>query len=200
MKKLSSIIAVATLVLMTIASPALASRGHSDHTVPFKGSVLALDNGQIFPPFEEEPVEGCLEWAEWQFFSRGTGQVSHLGRSDLDLIQCSRFVNDAGDGYSEGRASFTAANGDMLVLTYDLDWKSYVTDFGAPDGFDGAGTWTVLEGEGSGRFADATGSGMIEVIGDIPFDDTPMFGLPPGGTLWTFDGMIAYDASSRSRR
>lgn len=198
MKKLSSIIAVATLALMTIASPALASRGHSDHTVPFKGSVLALDNGQIFPPFGEP---GCPEWAEWQFFSRGTGQVSHLGRSDLDLIQCSRFVDEAGDyGYSEGTASFTAANGDMLVLTYDLEWKSYYNDSGVPDGFDGAGTWSVLEDDGSGRFADATGSGMIEVAGDIPFDDTPMFGLPPGGTLWTFKGMIAYDASSRSHR
>jgi len=195
MTKLSRIIAVATLALMATASPALATRGEKAHPVPFKGSVLALDNGQIFPT-PEEPLD-CPEGAEWQFFSRGTGQVSHLGRSTLDLIQCSKYVEFPFVGQSEGTTAFTAANGDKLVLAHDLTFGVFLPDgTPVPDGFEGSGTWTVLEG--SGRFANATGSGTITVLGDVPTDDTPMFDLPAGGTLWTFSGMIAYDASNRS--
>lgn len=196
MKRLSRIVTVATLALMAAVSPALASRGQPDHTVPLKGRVLALDNGQIFPT-PEAPLD-CPEGAEWQFFSRGTGQLSHLGRSDLDLIQCSRFVNPPFDGQSEGTTTFTSANGDTLVLAHDLTFDIHHSVFPVPDGFSGSGTWTVLDG--SGRFTDATGSGTITVLGDIPTDDTPMFDLPAGGTLWTFTGVIAYDASNRSNR
>ncbi len=196
MKRFSRIISMATLALMATAGPALATRGQPDHTVPFKGSVLALDNGQIFPT-AEEPLD-CPEGAEWQFFSRGTGQMSHLGRSDFDLIQCSRYVDPPVTGLSEGTTTFTAANGDMLVLAHELTFDVYYSVVPVPDGFEGTGTWSVLEG--SGRFSDATGSGTITVLGDVPTDDTPMFDLPPGGTMWSFTGMIAYDASNRSNR
>lgn len=196
MKQLSRIVAVTTLGLLAIASPASATRGQPDRAVPFSGSVLALDSGQIFPT-PEEPLD-CPEGAEWQFFSRGTGQVSHLGRSDLDLIQCSRYVEPPFVGQSEGTTTFTAANGDVLVLAHELTFDVHYTVFPVPDGFDGAGTWTVLDG--TGRFDGATGSGTMTVLGDVPTDDTPMFDLPPGGTFWTFTGAIAYDASGRSGR
>jgi len=194
MKRLSRIIGVASLVLMATAGPALATHGRSDHMVPFQGSVLALEGGQIFPT-PEAPLD-CPGWAEWQFFNRGMGQMSHLGRAELDLIQCSRYVAFPFFGESVGTTSFTAANGDVLVLAHELEFEVFSTVFPVPDGFEGQGTWTVVDG--TGRFANATGSGSMIVIGDVPTDDTPMFDLPPGGTLWTFAGMIAYDASSRS--
>ncbi len=111
-----------------------------------------------------------------------TGQLSHLGRSNLDLIQCSRYVEFPVAGESKGTTTFTAANGDMLVLAHDLTFDVFISvvlpdGTPVPDGFEGIGTWTVLEG--SGRFANATGSGTITVVGDIPTDDTPMFDLPP---------------------
>lgn len=189
MKRLSRIIGVATLMLMATAGPAMASRGQPDHAVPIKGSVLALDNGQA------GPVD-CPEWADWRFDSSGTGQLSHLGRVDLDLTQCSRYVNPPFFGESVGATTFTAANGDMLVLAHELEFDVYLNDIPAPDGFAGEGTWTVVDG--SGRFANATGSGSITTLGDVPTDDTPMFDLPAGATLWTFTGEIVYDASNRS--
>lgn len=196
MNKLSRIIGVATLVLMATAGPVLAARHQPDHMVPFKGSVLALENGQIFPT-PEAPLD-CPAGAEWLFFSRGTGQMSHLGRSDLDLTQCSRYLEPPFVGQSEGTTTFTAANGDMLVLAHDLTFEVAFSEFPVPDGFEGSGTWTVVGG--SGRFANATGSGTITVLGDVPTDDTPMYDLPAGATSWTFTGMIAFDASNRSNK
>lgn len=195
MRRLSAIIGVATLMLVASAGPAVA--GHPpDHAVPIKGSVLAVDNGQVFPT-PEEPLD-CPAWAEWQFFSRGSGQLSHLGSTDLDLVQCSRYVEPPFVGTSEGTTTFTAANGDLLMLEHRLDFVVYYTVFPVPDGFDGDGTWSVVDG--TGRFAGATGGGTLTVLGDVPTDDTPMFDLPPGGTLWTFAGEITYDASARADR
>ena len=138
-------------------------------------------------------MQGRLGWAEWQSFIRGTRQDVPSRRSHRDLIQCPQFVNDAGDGYFEGRASFTAADGDMPVLTYDLDWRSSSPTSVLPTARRGRDVERP-RGRGSRRFADATGSGMLDVIGVIPFEDTQCSASPPGGRCGPFDGMICVHA------
>ena len=195
MKKFSRVLGVAALLVMATAGPAMAARP-PDHLLPIKGSVLALDNGQIFPT-PDQPLD-CPDWAEWQFFSRGVGQVSHLGRAELDVVQCSMVVAPPGTIRSEGTTTLTAANGDMLILAHELDVETQYTNFPVPDGWEGEGTWTVVGG--TGRFALASGSGTVTAVGDIPTDDTPWQDLPAGSTSWTFNGMIEYDASNRAVR
>lgn len=193
MKRLSHIIGVAALVLMATGSPAMATHGQPDRMVPIKGSVLALDNGQVFGTPEQL---GCPDWAEWRFNSSGTGRMSHLGRAELFLTHCSRYLVAPVLGEGIGTTTFTAANGDTFVLGHTVTFEVYFNEIPAPDGFAGSGSWSVVDG--SGRFANATGSGRMTVLGDVPTDDTPMFDLPPGGTLWTFTGEVAYDASNQS--
>ncbi len=182
MKKISRIVGVATLLLLATAGPAWAAQ-KPGHPVPVKGTVLALENGQA------APVD-CPAEAEWRFSSWGTGQMSHLGRVELFLTQCSYFGPD-GKVISDGTTTFTAANGDELVIAQHA--TSQIV--GDADGFTLEGTWIVADG--SGRFAQATGSGEIGAVGDIPSDVT-VFDLPVGATLWNFTGKIAYHASDRS--
>lgn len=66
---------------------------------------------------------------------------------------------------------------------------------GAMEGFTGEGTWTAAGG--TGRFANATGSGSWETVGDVPGGDA-LFGLPDGWMRFTFRGTVTYDASDRS--
>lgn len=195
MKRLSHLIGVATLAAVATAGPAMAADRQPYHTLHVDESVLALDNGQVFPS-PEQPLD-CPEWAEWLFFSNGTGRMHHLGRFDMTLTQCSHFpAGFPPFGYSEGTTTLTAANGDMLVLEHDLAWAVIFNDAFDFDGFEGTGSWSVEYG--TGRFASATGDGSISVIGDIPTDDTPVGDLPDGATLWTLTGEIEYRASDRS--
>lgn len=194
MKRLSRVTVVATFAVMATAGPAMAAGNQPYHTLAIEENVLALENGQVFPT-EEEPLD-CPVWAQWLFFSNGTGQMHHLGHFDMSLTQCSSFPAGPPVGHSEGTTTFTAANGDMLVLTHNLEWEVIFNDVGDFDGFEGEGSWTV--DHGTGRFASATGEGSIAAIGDIPSDDTPVGDLPAGATLWTFTGEIQYRASDRS--
>ena len=92
---------------------------------------------------------------------------------------------------SDGTITFTAANGDTLVIA-----QAVTSDIvGAFEGFTSKGTWTVVDG--SGRFANATGSGSMDGVGDIPGGEA-LFGLPDGTVMFNFMGRIAYDASDRS--
>jgi hypothetical protein len=82
-------------------------------------------------------------------------------------------------------------------------WREVSADLDAGDfagchhlGVTLEGTWTVVDG--SGRFANATGSGGIDGVGDIPGGDA-LFGLPDGFAEFNLTGGIAYDASDRSK-
>ncbi|MDJ0770424.1 MAG: hypothetical protein QNJ12_16635 [Ilumatobacter sp.] len=198
MKRLSRIIGATALVMMATAGPAMAAGNQPLRTLHIDESVLALDNGRIFPT-PEEPLD-CPAWAEWVFFSNGTGQMHHLGHFEMALTQCSHFPMGPPVGYSEGTTTFTAANGDMLVLAHILPWEIIFSDLIEDewDGFEGEGTWVV--DHGTGRFANASGEGTILMQGDIPSDDTPLFDLPPGSTLWTFTGDVEYRPSDRSTK
>jgi hypothetical protein len=116
--------------------------------------------------------------------------MSHLGRIDYFLEQSSSFGPD-GVLISTGTVTFTAANGDTLVIAQEATSEIV----GELEGFTLAGTWTVVDG--SGRFANAAGSGSIDGVGDVPGGDA-LFGLPDGAAQFDFRGEIAYDASDRS--
>jgi hypothetical protein len=182
MRKISRIASVVTLLVLATASPALAAP-KADHQVPIKGTVMGVHYPIPLPIDITEP---------WQFFSDGTGQMSHLGRVDYSLVQDSYFDFDEGVAVSTGTITFTAANGDMLVIAQAVE-----SQFVGIEGFTLEGTWTVVEAAGSGRFANASGSGELSGVGDIPGGDA-LFGLPDGGDRYNFTGKIAYNASDRS--
>ena len=73
------------------------------------------------------------------------GRTEIQGPSQVDVIL----------GEQSGTSTLTAANGDTLVITFVGTVQLEGPDPEDPVTFDG--TWTVIDG--TGRFADATGSG-----------------------------------------
>ena len=113
--------------------------------------------------------------------------MSHLGRVDYFLTQCTVFdFEDLTATFGNGTITFTAANGDTLVIAQIGSSETLLDDSGAFIGFTVEGTWEAVGG--TGRFANATGSGLIDGMGDIPGDMT-----------LDFAGKIAYNASDRSK-
>ena len=190
MKRFSRIICVAAVALMASAAPAMATRGQPDHFVPIEGTVIG--EHWIIPQSEDcVPPPEAFDW--WRFSSEGSGQMSHLGRIDYFLTQCTH-VGLTGP-ISSGTITFTAANGDTLVVAQSMI-SQLIGEMPFPDGFVGEGDWQVVDG--TGRFTTATGFGTLDVIGDVPdgvayFDD-----LPDGLARFDFSGAIVYDASDRS--
>lgn len=184
MTKLARILGVVMLLVLVTASPALAARKQPDLQVPIRGTVTGETGVDPAAP-------DCEGGALWRFFSSGAGTISHLGRVDYHLTQCS-YPSPEGTVFRGGTVAFTAANGDTLIIAQEGSSEI----IGAFDGYTLDATWTVVGG--SGRFAGATGSGTLDGVGDIPSDDT-LFGLPEGGVRIGFAGGIAYDASARAR-
>lgn len=109
----------------------------------------------------------------------GTGNLSHLGKVDISGVQCSNFATlEITDGF----ATYVAANGDSIDITYS--GAAVLT----PEGFDGWGTAEIVGG--TGRFASASG-GFEFTFTTFLFPDAP------GQTLLEGEGWIAYDASDR---
>ncbi|MFW2380173.1 MAG: hypothetical protein ACN4GZ_00330 [Acidimicrobiales bacterium] len=180
MKKALVMVGVAVLLILASVMPASAGHRQKGPEVPIKGTVSG-EHWVDQPPGPDG----------WNFFSSGEGQMSHLGRVDYFLEQSSSFTPDS-TVISTGTITFTAANGDTLVIAQDVE--SLIV--GAGDGFTIRGTWTVVDG--SGRFANATGCGKINAVGDIPSENT-LFGLPEGTAKFDLKGKISYNASNRSK-
>lgn len=183
MVRLFRVFVVITVLVLAYATPAVAGP-----QVPIKGTVL----GEHGPPDFTAP--GCPEWALWRYSSHGVGQMSHLGRVKYTLSQCTVTGPD-GIGASEGMVTFTAANGDELVIKHAM-LSQLIGESEPPDGFTFVGTWQA-DG-GTGRFAHATGQGTLDGVGDI-LNGEAIFDLPDGIAQFNFHGEIAYDASDRSK-
>ena len=161
-------VALAATLALALAAPALAA----DPVRPFGGSTIGA--GSMGPP-------NC-PGAAWQYMETSTGEMLHLGRVTLVVSHCT-FVDTWSNGApatghtGPGTFTFTAANGDMLILGYQS-----LTFQISPDGlFSHAdGTWVVAGG--TGRFAGATGSGGTVAIFDIATETN----------VGTFRGTIAY--------
>ena len=175
------LIALTMLVLTSFAVPAAAVPD-----LPIKGTV----SGEHGPPDLSKP--DCPDWAVWRYSSHGVGKMSHLGRVEYSLTQCT----EPGDGgnASEGTITLVAANGDELYLEH-LMLSEMVLGASGPLGFTFSGTWEAVGG--TGRFTNATGAGTLAGVGDIPGGGETL-GVPDGLMGTNFKGGIAYDASDRS--
>jgi hypothetical protein len=174
MRILRLLVAVCVLAL-AFAPPAAAATTET----PVEGTVT----GQHGPPDFTAP--GCPEGSEWRYSSEGSGELSPFGSVDYSLTQCTRADPESGQVVSSGTTTFTFATGDTLVIAQEM--LSQMIGADPPTGFTNEATWTVVEG--TGRFAQATGSGSLEGAGDIP-DGTATLGLPDGLWKLTFKGTV----------
>lgn len=183
MVKVFRVFGVVTVLALALAfaTPAVAG---SD--VPVKGTVM----GEHVRVLDDPVCEGYA----WSFSSDGVGQMSHLGRVEYELDQCTIPVGD--DLESVGAMTFTAANGDELYITHAMTSRLvFGPEPGPPLGFEMEGEWEA-DG-GTGRFLNATGDGFFNGIGDL-LDGVDDLGLPDGLLQLNFKGDISYDASDRS--
>lgn len=164
-------------------SPLSAVGGKS--ALPFYGNISGVLGEFILDP--EKIAERCTvpegKIAVWAIAAfEGSGTITHMGRSEVTATHCS-YVGILPDGsigpdgtYGQGELTATAANGDILLATYD-NGISY------PEGplIIFMDEFTFVDG-GTGRFTFASGSGIE--IGSVNFTDA------------TFDveisGMISY--------
>ena len=176
MVKIIRIFVVMTLLLVTIATPALAKG--PDQLVPIKGTVV----GEHGPPDFTAP--DCPGWAEWRYSSAGEGRMSHLGWVEYSLTQCTM---PGPVTTSEGTITFVAANGDELWLEHTM-FGHMVGTMDHPDGFFFEGEWMAVGG--TGRFTNAAGSGELYGTGNIYGIVDP--DVPPWLMQTNFEGDIAY--------
>ena len=122
--------------------------------------------------------------------------MSHLGKVHYSLTQCTApTVPDGPVNRSAGTITLVAANGDELHLEHTMLSVLVFGEPGPPLGFTFDGRWEAVGG--TGRFAQAEGSGTLGGVGDIP-DGKETLGFPDGLMKTNFKGRIDYDASDRS--
>ena len=167
------------VLMLVAATPTNATRGQPDREVPFSAVSVGPSVDSYGPPPASCPG------AAWQFFSsNGASDVTHLGLARVDVAHCSWVDSPTTGHFGPGTLTYTASNGDKLVLR---QWGTFTTMI-TPDGFKGYSQveWEVIGG--SGRFVGADGSGQGTVVVDLVANSS-------ASTYW---GTISYDASSRS--
>ena len=148
------------------------SAGGGNHPVPFFGNVSGF-----LGEFIDDPVQIAArcsvpdgKFGVWAIASfEGWGTITHLGQSHVIATHCS-YLGLLPDGsigpdgtYGQGELITTAANGDVLLGTYD-NGVSY------PEGslIMFMDEFTFVDG-GTGRFTFASGAGVE--IGSVDFGD-----------------------------
>jgi hypothetical protein len=180
MTRSSRIGALLVALAVLFVTPATVAVARVEHPVPIKGTSTGVD--------ETLPPDSCPEGASWRYLSTGTGRFSHLGAATVEVTHCTWIDWATGTGeFAFGTITITAANGDVLTLAHH---GTFELAFGAegPESSLIDLEWVVTGG--TGRFADATGSGTATAVGD----------LEAGTTTADYHGTIVYDASSRSAR
>ena len=149
MAKALRTIFVALLVVLVGSSAAWA--GRMDKEVPIKGALTGTDLREVGHPdcawLIPDDWDGPEAFPFWKFTTTGTGNVSHLGKVDFTLVNC---TSPLADPMSTGTITFEAANGDELVIAHTgyFEMGESVQAFYA---------WDVESG--TGRFDGAVGSG-----------------------------------------
>lgn len=151
---------VVVLLLLTLATApvAAASRGGADR--PFHGSLT----GQVVFLFDWDhptcPVTTVSD--TW-------GTLGHLGRVTAHWSHCPPVVLP---GYTNGHVEIVAANGDRLIGAYDDP--------------DGDSPFTIPIVGGTGRFAHATGTLVLDFEATGEWDEETDLPISP----WHFEGRL----------
>ncbi len=143
-------LALGAMLLLSIAGPAAAA----DPARPFRGTAAG-------PSTIGAPIAACPAGTMFFVEANGTGNFTHLGRVTYTLQQCAAVNFATGEGWTtkKGLMTITAANGDRLMLSYDMTFVA--TPVPVPTTAVGSMDWIVSGG--TGRFAAATGSGDASV-------------------------------------
>ena len=178
-----------SLVVLLALAAAVPASAQAPDGVPIQGSTVSADG--MLPPQDAPGFPDCPAGTMWRYVSEGSGRLSHLGQVDVFVTHCSVFDEATGSGsFGSGTMTFTAANGDTLVLAQSGTFQLVGDPSSGEFLSEIEGEWTVVGG--SGRFLDSSGSGHLVALGDLLAGDN-------GVTAARFDGMIHYDASMRSK-
>lgn len=183
MAKLLRVFLVAVLVLVVGGSVAWAGQGPMK-PVPIKGALTGTHWVDMTPP------PGTCEAGAFNFVSVGTGNVSHLGKVAYVLDNCTTLDFATMTVSIEGTLTFTAANGDILVLAQEGGGPFDPT--ANPTSVTADYDWMVNGADSTGRFDGASGSGTSMTVSTVQAD-------PEVTDAW-LSGMIDYDASNRGNR
>ena len=158
-----SIVFTLALLLVLASAPGVAAKAHGTDR-PMRADLTGEVN------WTSDPIPGCAV----QTVSDGRGTVTHLGLMRMHSVHCPPL--GAGQVYHDGRMTLTAANGDTLTGTYDIN--------GDPP------YYYEITG-GTGRFTGATGR-LAFTYGFTwaPWEN----GAPvaPWYAYWHFWGTISY--------
>ena len=157
----ATLAAAAVLVTLLGVSPALAKKPE-----PFKSRVVATwDN-----VFAALPVPLGIGQANFA----GTSQTTHLGNAaQRGTLALHPTTTSFADGVfpGDGTVTITAANGDTLTFKYEGNLYLATGE--------GKGTFTFTGG--TGRFANATGTGMFYAQLNLTVPNQPMTVVLDGG-------------------
>lgn len=183
MAKILRVLLVGLLALVLGGSASWAGQGPMK-PVPIRGALTGTHWVDMEPP-EETCATGAFN-----FVSVGTGNVSHLGKVDYVLDNCTTLDMTTMTVSIVGSLTFTAANGDVLVLAQEGGGPFDPT--ASPTSVTGDYDWTVNGEDSTGRFDDASGSGTSTTVSTVQAD-------PEITDAW-LSGTIQYDASNRGNR
>jgi hypothetical protein len=165
-------VTLAALLLVLGAVPAASA----DQARPFKGSWVSPDGLDFAAP-------GCPSGAYFRFSTTGEGQFSHLGRSAVSMTHCTSLGPGPLEGsFDPGILALTAANGDTLILGHEGSFTLTPNPAGPPPFATATTEMTWWVAGGTGRFADASGSGT-----GVSYDD-----LITGVQRFSLSGTISY--------
>ena len=162
-----SSVSAPTVMSMTVNEPSVVSAVSTAKTVPFKGNLEGLGVITFDPP--PSP-----------FFAvhlEASGNATHLGRFTVDIPH----RVDTRTGTAIGTFAFTAANGDRVTGNF----TGVSTPTAILDVFSIEETATITGG--TGRFADATGSFIVNRL----------VNLTTGLTTGSFEGTISSPGNGR---
>lgn len=173
--KRKTLMIVAILGLLVLGLASVATAGPSDR--PFKGSA----SGDVTFNFVGQEVcpTSDLFYGDLATDSQARGNASHMGRIEMT----SRHCTPAGDAVTGGEMTLTAANGNEVYVDYAGSAPFPVA--GVTEFVEVTLDFTITGG--TGRFADATGGGVMEA--QIEFLGFEVMTWP---AIWEWTGTIGY--------